>query len=85
MSMQMSSALIGVTIDELYLDTTYCDPHHAFPPQHDVINFAVNIATEFVHQNPNTVTVVGSYTIGKERIFLGVYLIIIPFQMILLV
>ena len=70
-SMQTRSALIGVKVDELYLDTTYCDPQYAFPPQQDVINFSVNLATDFVHQNPNTLIVVGSYTIGKERIFLG--------------
>ncbi len=50
---------------------SYCDPQYAFPPQKDVIRFAVNLVQEAVHQQPNTLIVTGSYTIGKERIFLG--------------
>jgi len=50
----------------------YCDPSYAFPSQQDVINFAVRTSLEFVRAHPNAVIVVGSYTIGKERLFHGV-------------
>ena len=49
----------------------YCDPSHAFPPQDSVIRWAVEMAEDFVHSNPNGMIAVGSYTIGKERVFKG--------------
>ncbi|WAR22629.1 DCR1A-like protein, partial [Mya arenaria] len=39
--------------------------------RNDVIQFTVKLAREVVHQNPKTLVVCGSYTIGKERIFVG--------------
>jgi len=51
----------------------YCDPSYAFPPQSDVVHFAVSLAEKAAHEDPNTLFVVGSYTIGKERIFTGMY------------
>ncbi|ELT87607.1 hypothetical protein CAPTEDRAFT_226585 [Capitella teleta] len=70
--MESYPALQGVKISQLYLDTTYCDPNYAFPPQRDVIDFAVKLAEDFHRHQPNGLIVVGSYTIGKERIFLAI-------------
>lgn len=56
---------------QLVLDTTYCAPQHVFPPQVEVIRFAVD-AVRAEAFNPRTLFLFGSYTIGKERLFLEV-------------
>jgi DNA cross-link repair 1A protein len=54
---------------DLILDTTYCDPQYAFPPQPEVLEFAVD-AVKAEAFNPRTLFLFGSYTIGKERLYL---------------
>ncbi|XP_062515435.1 DNA cross-link repair 1A protein-like isoform X2 [Corticium candelabrum] len=70
--MEQYELLMNPRIDEVFLDTTYMDPYYCFPPQSDVIQFAVATAKEAVMINRKTLIVCGSYTIGKERIFVAI-------------
>ncbi|XP_047481361.1 DNA cross-link repair 1A protein-like isoform X3 [Penaeus chinensis] len=67
--MESYPALWNCSIDTLFLDTTYCNAVYDFPRQEDVIDKCVSVATSHVADNTKTLIVVGSYTIGKERVF----------------
>ncbi|KAJ7546668.1 hypothetical protein O6H91_08G049800 [Diphasiastrum complanatum] len=58
-------------IHTLMLDTTYCDPQYDFPKQEVVIQFVID-AIQAEAFNPKTLFLIGTYTIGKERLFLEV-------------
>ena len=68
-------SLVGRAI--AHLDTTYCAPQHVFPLQQDVVQTVVELCV----REDNTARragrspplfVFGSYTIGKERVFVEV-------------
>ncbi|PHJ22494.1 dna repair metallo-beta-lactamase [Cystoisospora suis] len=75
-SMVKQPALSGISIHTLFLDTTYGNPGCVFRSQTEAINTAVDYVGEVVKdcsvrgQVPPLV-LVGSYTIGKERIALA--------------
>ncbi|ORX85229.1 DRMBL-domain-containing protein, partial [Anaeromyces robustus] len=52
------------SLDVLYLDTTYLKPEHLFPSQEVVINSVLNVLKLLI--------LVGTYLIGKEKVFLGI-------------
>ncbi|XP_030610962.1 DNA cross-link repair 1A protein [Archocentrus centrarchus] len=70
-SMETYPELLSSRVQTLYLDTTYCSPEYTFPRQQEVINFAASTAFELVTLNPRTLVVCGSYSVGKEKVFLA--------------
>ncbi|KAK9142145.1 hypothetical protein Syun_011545 [Stephania yunnanensis] len=66
-----NSILKSSSIHTLILDTTYCNPQYDFPKQDAVIQFVIE-AIQAEAFNPKTLFLIGSYTIGKERLFLEV-------------
>ncbi|XP_062382015.1 DNA cross-link repair 1A protein [Sardina pilchardus] len=71
-SMERYPELQGLRVQTLYLDTTYCSPEYTFPTQQEVITFAANRAFEAVTLSPRTLVVCGTYSVGKEKVFLAV-------------
>ncbi|KAK5850888.1 hypothetical protein PBY51_001725 [Eleginops maclovinus] len=70
-SMETYPELLSCRVQTLYLDTTYCSPEYTFPRQQEVINFAANTVFELVTLNRRTLVVCGSYSVGKEKVFLA--------------
>ncbi|KAL7544884.1 hypothetical protein ACHAWF_008242 [Thalassiosira exigua] len=57
----------------LYLDTTYCRPSHAFPPQEEAIEYVAERVARRESQTPErgkALFLLSAYNIGKEKIFL---------------
>lgn len=69
--MACNEVLKACRISTLILDTTYCDPQYDFPKQDTVIQFVID-AIQAEAFNTKTLFLIGTYTIGKERIFLEV-------------
>lgn len=60
-------------LDYLHLDTTYCDPKYVFPCQKDVLQTVVAAARrEDARTGGKCIFFFGSYSIGKERVFMAV-------------
>lgn len=72
---------------DLVLDTTYCNPQYTFPPQvcaflrdsihhihpqAEVLEYCLHAVRAELFNGPRTLLVFGTYTIGKERLFLHV-------------
>lgn len=59
-------------VHTLYLDTTYCNQRYRFPLQKEVIDFVIQVTQAALKKNNRTLVVVGAYSIGKERVYLGI-------------
>ncbi|KAI9480404.1 MAG: beta-lactamase-like protein [Benjaminiella poitrasii] len=80
---RMYELLEGVGVDVMYLDTTYLDPQYSFPSQESCVSAACGIAERHIqgllpqqqeeHYNEGRLlVVVGTYTLGKERLFIEI-------------
>jgi DNA cross-link repair 1A protein len=65
-------ALRKTTLDELFLDTTYCNPKYSLPSQAETIQATIRIFEEEMKHKDKTLHLFGAYTIGKEKIYLSV-------------
>lgn len=61
----------NIKLDIIYLDTTYLDSYYKFLPQSKIIQLGIDLVRKEMDSKPNALIVCGSYTIGKERIFIG--------------
>ncbi|KAH9096108.1 hypothetical protein LEN26_017602 [Aphanomyces euteiches] len=57
-------------LDGVYLDTTYCEPQYCHPTQAVAIAEAKRLID--YHENDRALFLFGSYSIGKERLFMDV-------------
>ncbi|XP_065343216.1 uncharacterized protein LOC135941535 [Cloeon dipterum] len=72
-SMESYSAFWNIQIDVLHLDTTYCNEKYDFESQEEILQLVGNLAEErFQLANKKCLFVCGSYTIGKEKVFLEI-------------
>lgn len=63
-------------LDDLFLDTTYCDAKYTLPTQAEAIQATIEVAEREWQQSQargkRALFLFGAYTIGKERIYLSV-------------
>lgn len=59
-------------ISKVWLDTTYLDPYYEFESQDVTVAFAGELALEYASRNPNVLVICGTYSVGKEKIFMRV-------------
>lgn len=69
--MQSYRELRGIRVENLYLDTTYADSNYDFPLQEEAIQEMLDIMESERKSAVNPVFLIGSYTIGKERLFIA--------------
>ena len=65
-------ALQKSTLNDLFLDTTYCDPKYSLPSQKAAINATIEVFEREVKSGVKTLHLFGAYTIGKEKMYLSV-------------
>ncbi|KAF2322997.1 hypothetical protein GH714_032686 [Hevea brasiliensis] len=70
--MQSYYLLLNHKVNVLYLDTTYCNPKYKFPSKEDVLSYVVRVTKGFLKRQPKTLVVVGTYSIGKECVYLAI-------------
>jgi len=75
--MRSYPALQDISIDELYLDTTYCHPRYRLPPQAAAVQLIARLVTERLALDAarppeRTLVAIATYVIGKESILLEV-------------
>ena len=56
-------------VDELYLDTTYCNPNYDFPSQKVALQCMQKIVLEALKEEPKTLFTCSAYSVGKEKAF----------------
>jgi hypothetical protein len=63
-------------LDELFFDTTYCNEKYSLPTQQEAIHATIDAVEKELllakKRGTKTLFLFGSYTIGKERIYLSV-------------
>ncbi|CAK9048803.1 unnamed protein product [Durusdinium trenchii] len=64
---QLQRWLAGRSVEELFLDTTYCSARWRFVPQAVACEWLQEITRRELEREPKTLFVVGCYQIGKER------------------
>jgi DNA cross-link repair 1A protein len=64
-------ALRKSTLDELYLDTTYCNPKYDLPSQDQAIKETISIFDQELKKTIKTLYLFGAYTIGKEKLYMN--------------
>lgn len=70
---QLVNVIRNNCLDYLHLDTTYCDPKYIFPPQPDILSQVVTAArNEDERTKHRCLFFFGTYSIGKEKVFLEV-------------
>ncbi|KAL2644274.1 hypothetical protein R1flu_011861 [Riccia fluitans] len=70
--MESYPELCSGKINTVYLDTTYCNHRYRFPLQEEVIKFVIRQTCNALKRNKKTLVVVGSYSIGKERVYYSI-------------
>lgn len=70
-SMESLKELNQRPIDELYLDTTYCDPNYELPSQEEALAYVGRVVRKYADRYAKLLVVCGSYTIGKEKVFMA--------------
>jgi len=61
-----------ISIDIVYLDTTYLDSYYTFLPQSKIVALGVEVVKNELRTKPNALIVCGTYTIGKEKVFCAI-------------
>ena len=63
----------GASVDAVFLDTTFLAPRFDFPPQTETIGYVLDLVRQAKADYERPLFLVGSYTIGKERIVMGLH------------
>ncbi|XP_059472260.1 uncharacterized protein LOC132194782 [Neocloeon triangulifer] len=72
-NMESYPSFWNIEIHHLHLDTTYCNPMYDFDSQEEILQRVVSLAEEkHLKSGEKCLFVCGSYTIGKEKVFLEI-------------